>query len=94
MPRTTAAARISALESAVAALVASNTALIADIRGMTKVAPAKAAPAAAKAESPFVIAMRARAAAKVACAIHPAADCNRRFSPASSGGTNHVAKIV
>lgn len=56
-------------------------------------APTTAAPAQAKAESPFVIDMRARAAAKLPCAIHSTALCNRRFSVKSSGGTNHIAAI-
>ncbi len=54
-----------------------------------------AAPAKAQAKSPssFVTFLHEKAAAKQACAIHPAGKCNRRFSPASSGGTNHVARI-
>lgn len=57
-------------------------------------APIVSAPAKAKAESEFVGFLRERAAAKVACTIHPAGSCNRRFSPKSSGGTSHVARLV
>lgn len=55
---------------------------------------AKGAPASAKAESPFLGFIHERAASKVACEIHNAKACNRRFTPASSGRTGHVARIV
>ena len=57
-------------------------------------APAVGAPAAPKAESPFVAFLHERAASKVACEIHAPATCNRRFTPKSSGRTSHVARIV
>lgn len=52
--------------------------------------PAKQAPAE---PNGFVTFLRERAAAKVACEIHPASACNRRFSPKSSGRTSHVARV-
>jgi hypothetical protein len=57
--------------------------------------PAQAAPASAKAKAPneFVSFLREKAAAKVACDIHAGELCNRRFSPASSGRTSHVARV-
>ncbi len=81
MARQTLSAQVAALTEAVAALVAAQ-------------APAKGAPAAAKAESPFVAFLHERAASKVACEIHAASACNRRFTPKSSGRTSHVARIV
>ncbi|HEX5073355.1 MAG TPA: hypothetical protein VFW03_09120 [Gemmatimonadaceae bacterium] len=56
-------------------------------------APVQSAPAKAKAESSFVGFLRERAAAKVACEIHAAGTCNRRFSPKSSGRQSHVARV-
>ena len=57
-----------------------------------------AAPVVAKAAAPapdgFVTFLRERAAAKVACDIHPASACNRRFTPRSSGRQGHVARLV
>ena len=79
MARTTLSARMTALENSVATLVSALTAAQA----------AKAAPAQAKAESPFVVSMRERAQARVGCTVHTG--CTRRFSPKSSGATSHVA---
>jgi hypothetical protein len=87
--------------------VADLTALVAElIRAQTPVAAP--APKAAEAKSAafgdrtFTEYVAARRAAAVACEIHPALDvdgtvvpvCNRSFSPASTGRTNHVARIV
>ena len=88
MPRITTAQRLTALETAVSTLVEALTA------AQANTAPAKAAPAKATAESPFVGFLRERAAAKVACEIHDPKICNRRFSPKSSGRTTHVGKLV
>lgn len=77
-------ARLARIERALETLAAERTAP----------APAIAAPKATKAASPFVVAMRERAAAKVACDIHGADRCNRSFSPKSSGRENHVARLV
>jgi hypothetical protein len=78
-----------ALASDIAALTAQVAALTSALAAQ---APASAAPA--KPVSQFVTDMRARAAAKVACEVHPASKCNRRFSPASAGRENHLARIV
>ena len=67
-----------------------------------------AAPVVAKAAAPapdgFVTFLRNREGgmrhhrkalfAKLACEIHPAGTCNRRFSPASSGRVGHEARLV
>lgn len=84
MARTNLSDRIAALETSIATLAGIVAA---------QHAPVAPAPAKAKAESPFLIAMRERAAAKVRCGIHPADKCNRRFSLKSSGATNHVARL-
>lgn len=76
----TLAERIAALTAEVAALRAERTIV------------AKPASAGA-AESPFVKFLHERAASKVACEIHPRERCNRKFTPASSGRTNHVARV-
>lgn len=55
---------------------------------------AQGKPAQAKAESPFVTEfLRPRAASKIACEIHSAKLCNRRFTPKSSGRQSHVARL-
>jgi hypothetical protein len=79
----TTAARLARIERALEALLAQAP------------VPAKAAPASAKAAAPneFVSFLRTKAAAKIACEVHDPAACNRRFSPASSGRTSHVARI-
>ena len=81
----TTAARLARIERALEALVASP-------------APAVSAPATPKAAAPapdgFVTFLRERAAAKVACDIHLASTCNRRFSSTSSGRQGHVARLV
>jgi hypothetical protein len=79
-----------ALASDIAALTAQVAALTSALAAQ---APASAAPA--KPVSQFVTDMRARAAAKVACEIpQHVGKCNRRFSPASAGRENHLARIV
>ncbi len=60
-----------------------------------KPVPARVAPAKASAkQSEFVSFLHERAASKLPCAIHPASACSRRFSPKSSGGQNHLARLV
>jgi len=63
---------------------------------LTAQAPAVSAPASAQAKSPseFVSFLHERAASKVACEIHPASACNRKFTPKSSGRQGHVARLV
>jgi len=57
--------------------------------------PAVSAPAQTKAESPFVAFLHERAASRIPCEIAShKGQCNRSFTPASSGRTNHVARIV
>lgn len=80
---TTTAARLARIERALDAILAERTS-----------APATAAPAQAKAKAPFVQFLEARAASKIPCEIHPAGTCNRAFTPASSGRTNHVARVA
>lgn len=63
------------------------------VREDLAVAPAPVAPAPVKAESAFVSFLHERAASKIPCEIHPAASCNRSFTPKSSGRQNHVARI-
>lgn len=85
----TTAQRLSAIETTLEALIAT-------LKGAPVQAPVVSAPV--KAESKFVSDMRARAAAKIPCAIHPAIGkqivCNRKFSPKSEGNATHVARIV
>jgi hypothetical protein len=88
-PRTslTIAARMSALETSVATLVAALTA------AQANVAPQAPVKAAAKSSSRFYNeVIVARAIGKVACEIHSAKECTRTFSPASSGRENHVPR--
>ena len=80
---------IDALAAQTAAINALAAALVAPATG--KVAKAKAA---APAPNGFVTFLHERAASKVACEIHAAKSCNRTFTPASSGRTSHVARIV
>jgi hypothetical protein len=83
--RITQAARIDALEKSIATLVAALT-------------PAVAAPAKAKAESPFVGYLRERQAAHTAtpegfepCGVHAA--CSRSFRKGSKGEAQHEARV-
>lgn len=85
--------RIHALELGIAELVSLQKATLVAISAQAS-APATAAPATAKVESQFVLDMRARAAAKIPCELGHGDACNRRFSPKSSGRTNHTARIV
>lgn len=62
--------------------------------------PITNAPAKGEAKSPafgnrtFREYVDARIAAKVACTIHDGAECNRTFSPKSSGREQHVARLI
>jgi hypothetical protein len=74
------------------AQVSALTALVTELADLVSAqAPAKAAP---ETVSTFQTFLREKAAAKVACAIHPKAACNRKFSPKSSGREGHVARLV
>lgn len=85
MAAQTTVARLARIERALEALIAAQAP-----------APAISAPAKAEAKAPneFVSFLHAKAAAKVACTLHPAAACNRRFSPTSRGREGHVARLV
>ena len=76
--------QVAALTLAVEALVAAQ-------------APAPVKPAVAKpkfADTAFGREVLAKQVAKVACAIHPATACARKFRPTSAGAANHVARLA
>ena len=85
------------LTEQVATLTAAVNALLA-----AQVAPVQAAPKQPKAQQPsaafggatFSEYVAKRRASAIACEIHPAAECNRSFSPKSSGREQHVARLV
>lgn len=77
---------LDAITAAVAAAFVAQAAIVTP-SAKSPVGPVKFA------DTTFGAAQLARQAAKLPCTIH-ATGCNRRFSPASAGTTNHVAKIV
>lgn len=81
--------------------IASLSAELAELKALIV---AQGAPVKARAASPvgpvkfadtaFGAEMIAKRAGFIACELGHGAACNRSFSPASSGRTNHVARIV
>ena len=108
MARTTVATLETKVDSLIAALPDAIAQAVAAALAPAPVKAPAQAPAKAEAKSPafgnrtFTEYVDARKAAAQPCAIHPALEvdgeivvvCNRTFSPKSSGGTNHVARVI
>jgi len=90
MATLTNAARLAALEAALASVDAGTSALEGKLDAiLAALAPASVAPVAPVARDGFLGFLDSRAASRKACEVH--AGCTRAFTPASSGATTHVA---